>query len=52
MKKTAIAMSVSALLLCQPLWASESIDPIDQTSLKSTASGVLIGGLLAGPPGS
>jgi outer membrane protein OmpA-like peptidoglycan-associated protein len=51
MKKTAIALSLSALLLCQPLWASEAIEPIDQTSLKSTASGVLIGGLLAGPPG-
>ena len=51
MKMSAIALSASALLLCQPLWASESSEEIDKTSLKSTASGVLIGGLLAGPPG-
>jgi outer membrane protein OmpA-like peptidoglycan-associated protein len=51
MKKTVIAMSLTALLLSQPLLADESVGEIDTTSLKSTASGVLIGGLLAGPPG-
>ncbi len=51
MKKTAIAMSLTALLLSQPLLADETADAIDKTSLKTTASGVLIGGLLAGPPG-
>jgi outer membrane protein OmpA-like peptidoglycan-associated protein len=51
MKKTMIAMSLSALLLSQPLLADETSDAIDETSLKATASGVLIGGLLAGPPG-
>jgi outer membrane protein OmpA-like peptidoglycan-associated protein len=51
MKKTAIAMSLTALLLSQPLLAEEKVDTIDKTSLKATASGVVIGGLLAGPPG-
>ncbi|MEJ2454507.1 MAG: OmpA family protein [Candidatus Thiodiazotropha sp.] len=51
MKKTAIAMSLTALLLSQPLLAEEKADTIDKTSLKATASGVVIGGLLAGPPG-
>lgn len=50
MKKTAITMSLTALLLSQPLFAGEAQE-IDKTSLKATASGVLIGGLLAGPPG-
>ncbi len=51
MKKTAIALTLSALFVSPSLWASESSDPIDETSLKSTAGGVLIGGLLGGPPG-
>jgi outer membrane protein OmpA-like peptidoglycan-associated protein len=51
MKKTAIALSLTALLLSQPLLAAGQSEEIDKTSLKSTASGVLIGGLLAGPPG-
>lgn len=51
MKKRVIAISLSALLLSQSLLAEETTEKIDTTSLKATASGVLIGGLLAGPPG-
>ncbi len=50
MKKTAIALSLTALMLSQPLFADE-VQEIDKTSLKSTLTGVLVGGLLAGPPG-
>lgn len=50
MKKRLIALMVTGLLQA-PLYAGENPGPIDTTSLKSTASGVLIGGLLAGPPG-
>lgn len=51
MKKTVIAMSLSGLLLSQSLFAGESTQEIDVVSLKATAGSVLIGGLLAGPPG-
>jgi outer membrane protein OmpA-like peptidoglycan-associated protein len=51
MKKSVIAISLSALLSSQPLLAGETPAEIDKTSLKSTASGVLIGALLGGPPG-
>jgi outer membrane protein OmpA-like peptidoglycan-associated protein len=51
MKKTAIAMSLTALFLSQPLLADETVAEIDETSLKTTVGGVLVGGLLAGPPG-
>ncbi len=50
MKKTAITLSLTAILLSQPLFAGET-EAIDRTSLKATAGGVLIGGLLGGPPG-
>jgi outer membrane protein OmpA-like peptidoglycan-associated protein len=50
MKKTVIAMVATSLLLSHSLYAGDKQE-IDETSLKSTASGVLIGGLLAGPPG-
>jgi outer membrane protein OmpA-like peptidoglycan-associated protein len=52
MKKRLIVLSLAALLLQQsPLFAEEGPGPIDQASLKSTATGVLLGGLLGGPPG-
>lgn len=51
MKKRTIAMMITGLLMQAPLFADEQPGPIDMTSLKSTASGVLIGGLLGGPPG-
>jgi outer membrane protein OmpA-like peptidoglycan-associated protein len=52
MKKRLIATSLAAVLLQQsPLFADEQPAPIDQASLKSTATGVLLGGLLGGPPG-
>jgi len=51
MKKRLIALTFTGLLLQAPLYAGDQPGPIDTASLKSTASGVLIGGLLAGPPG-
>jgi outer membrane protein OmpA-like peptidoglycan-associated protein len=51
MKKRTIALVITGLMMQAPLFADEQPGPIDMTSLKSTASGVLIGGLLAGPPG-
>ena len=51
MKKRLMVLMTTGLLMQAPLFADEQPGPIDMTSLKSTASGVLIGGLLAGPPG-
>jgi phosphatidylglycerophosphatase A len=51
MKKTVIAMSLSTLIFAQPLLASEKPEPIGETSLKATASGMLMGDLLAGLAG-
>ena len=51
MKKTLIVLSLAAVLQHTTLFADEQPGPIDQASLKSTATGVLLGGLLGGPPG-
>lgn len=53
MKKSLIALSIAALLASQQaLYAEETSPEIDQASLKSTATGVLIGSLLGGPAGA
>lgn len=51
MKKSLLTLMVAGALLQQPLFADEQAKPIDTHSLKTTATGVLIGGILAGPPG-
>lgn len=51
MKKSLIALMITGVLLQQPLFAGEQTGQVDTRSLKSTATGVLIGGILAGPPG-
>ncbi|MCU7844645.1 MAG: OmpA family protein [Candidatus Thiodiazotropha sp. (ex Monitilora ramsayi)] len=51
MKKRLIALMLTGFLTQQPLFADEEVGSIDTHSLKAAASGVLIGGILAGPPG-
>ncbi|MCU7798136.1 MAG: OmpA family protein [Candidatus Thiodiazotropha sp. (ex Myrtea spinifera)] len=51
MKKRLMTLMLSGFLVQQPLLADEQPGPIDKGSLKSTATGVLIGGILAGPAG-
>jgi outer membrane protein OmpA-like peptidoglycan-associated protein len=50
MKKLALALMLTGIMT-QPVLADEQVEPLDKQSLKSTATGVLIGGILAGPPG-
>jgi outer membrane protein OmpA-like peptidoglycan-associated protein len=50
MKKRIIALMLSGIL-AQPVLADDQVESLDKQSLKHTASGVLIGGILAGPPG-
>jgi len=53
MKKRLMVLSLAALLSSQPvLYAGENPSEIDEASLKSTATGVLIGALLGGPAGA
>lgn len=53
MKKRLIVLSLAGLLSShQLLYAGETSSEIDEASLKSTATGVLIGGLLGGPVGA
>jgi outer membrane protein OmpA-like peptidoglycan-associated protein len=50
MKKLAMALMLTGII-AQPVLADEQVEPLDKQSLKSTGTGVLIGGILAGPPG-
>ncbi len=50
MKKRILVLVLTGIM-AQTALAEDQVEPLDKQSLKSTATGVLIGGILAGPPG-
>jgi outer membrane protein OmpA-like peptidoglycan-associated protein len=52
MKKQLIIVSLAGLLLQQPVFAQDQLEPVAQEGFYGSLLGLLAGGLLGGPPGA